>query len=142
MDVNMVFELLAKFWAPDGSVAELALGAQVAAFQKLEKLGVHIKPLFVKGYLQGQLVQKIMIDRGAGVNVMSLATFTSLTTFEKMGYHEGELLRTNTSLRAFTGEVTNMKGILSPELTIDNKAMATTFFIVNVNGRYNLLGIG
>jgi hypothetical protein len=66
MDVNMVFELLAKFWAPDGSVAELALGAQVAAFQKLEKLGVHIKPLFVKGYLQGQLVQKIMIDRGAG----------------------------------------------------------------------------
>jgi hypothetical protein len=58
MVVNMVFELLAKFWAPDGSVAELALGAQVAAFQKLEKLGVHMKPLFVKGYLQGVIGAK------------------------------------------------------------------------------------
>jgi hypothetical protein len=32
------------------------LGAQVAVFQKPENLGVHLKPLFVKGYLQGQLV--------------------------------------------------------------------------------------
>jgi hypothetical protein len=46
---------------------------------------VHVKPLFVKGYLQGWLVHKIMIDGGAGVNVMSLATFN------KMGYREGAI---------------------------------------------------
>jgi hypothetical protein len=68
-----------------------------------------------------------------GVNVMSLATF------EKMGYHKGELLRTNMSLSAFIGEVTDKKGILSVELTIGSKTMAMTFFVVDVSGRYNLL---
>jgi hypothetical protein len=77
--------LPAEFWAPDVDAAELALGAKVATFQKSEKLGVHVKPLFVKGYLQGWLVHKIMIDGGAGVNVMPLATF------KKMGYREGAI---------------------------------------------------
>jgi hypothetical protein len=133
MDVNMVFELSAKFRVPDASVVELALGAKVATFQKPEKLGVHMKPLFVKGYLQGWLVQQKMINGGAGVNVMPLSMF------EKMGYREGELLGTNTSLSAFIGEVTDKKGILSAELMIGSKTMATTFFVVSVNGRYKLL---
>jgi hypothetical protein len=41
---------------------------------------MHMKPLYVKGYLKGRPVQRIMVDGGAGVNVMSLSTF------EKMGY--------------------------------------------------------
>jgi hypothetical protein len=56
MDVNVIFKLPAEFRAADDCVVELALGAQVAVFQKPENLGVHLKPLFVKGYLQGQLV--------------------------------------------------------------------------------------
>jgi hypothetical protein len=42
-------------------------------------------------------VQYITVDEGAGVNVMPLFTF------EKMGYHEDELMKTNMSLSAFTG---------------------------------------
>jgi hypothetical protein len=48
-------------------------------------------------------------------------------------------MRTNTSLSSFTGEVTDTKGVLSVELTAGNKMLATTFFVVDVNGRYNLL---
>jgi hypothetical protein len=74
-----------------------------------------------------------MVDDGAGVNVMPLSTF------EKMGYQENKLMRTNTSLSLFTGEVMNAKGVMSVELTVGSKALATAFFIVDVNGRYNLL---
>jgi hypothetical protein len=74
-----------------------------------------------------------MVDGGAEVNVMPLSVF------EKMGYGEEELMRTNTSLSAFTGEVTDTKGVMSVELTVGSKTLATTFFVVDVNGRYNLL---
>jgi hypothetical protein len=74
-----------------------------------------------------------MVDGGAGVNVMPLSVF------EKMGYGEEELMRTNTSLSAFTGEVTDTKGVMSVELTVGSKTLATTFFVVDVNDRYNLL---
>jgi hypothetical protein len=56
-----------------------------------------------------------------------------------MGFSEGELMKTNTSLSAFTGEITKAKGVMSVELTIGSKTMATTFFVVDVGGRYNML---
>jgi hypothetical protein len=133
VEANMVFELLAEFRAPEDEVAELALGAKTTVFQKPEKLGAHMKPLFVRGHLQGKPVQWIMIDGGAGVNIMPLATF------EKMMYKEDELMRSNTSLSAFTGEVTNAKGVMSAELTVGSKMLATVFYVVDASGRYNLL---
>jgi hypothetical protein len=48
-------------------------------------------------------------------------------------------MRTNTSLSPFTGEVTNTRGVMSVELMVGSKILATTFFLVDVNGRYNLL---
>jgi hypothetical protein len=96
-------------------------------------MGLPMKPLFIMGYLQGRPVQHIMVDGRDGVNVMPLSVF------EKMGYYEKELMRTNTSLSSFTGEVTDTKGVLSVELTAGSKMLATTFFVVDVNGRYNLL---
>jgi hypothetical protein len=92
-----------------------------------------MKPLFIRGYLQGKPRQKIMVDGGASVNVMPLMTFN------KMGYRESDLMRTNTSLSAFTGEVTETKGVISAELAIGSRTLATTFFVVDVGGRYNLL---
>jgi hypothetical protein len=113
---------------PEKEVAELMLGAEAAVFQKPEKTRTHMKPLFIKGYLQGHPIQHVMVNGGAGVNVMPLATF------EKMGYRQNELMRANTSLSAFT-EVTSTKGVMSVELTVGGKTIATTFFIVDVSGR-------
>jgi hypothetical protein len=109
------------------------LGAKTTSFERLEKLGHHMKPLFVKGYLEGRPVQRIMVDGGAGVNVMPMVTF------EKMDLCESDLMKTNTSLSAFTGEVTDTRGVMSVELTVGSKMMATTFFVVDVKGQYNLL---
>jgi hypothetical protein len=57
MGVNMVFELSSEFCSPEREVAELALGAKVAAFEKPKKLWQHMIPLFVRGYVEGRLVQ-------------------------------------------------------------------------------------
>jgi hypothetical protein len=46
MDVNMVFMIPAAFRATE-DVAELALGAEHAMFEKPENLGVRMKPLFI-----------------------------------------------------------------------------------------------
>jgi hypothetical protein len=48
-------------------------------------------------------------------------------------------MKTNTSLSAFTGGVTETKGVISAELTIGSKTLTTAFFVVDVGGRYNLL---
>jgi hypothetical protein len=74
-----------------------------------------------------------MVDIRAGVNVMPVATF------EKMGYKDNELMRTNTNLSAFTGDVTETKGVLSVELTVGSKTLATSFFVVDIRGCYDLL---
>jgi hypothetical protein len=69
-----------------------------------------------------------VVDGGAGVIVMLLSTF------EKMGYQEKELMRTNMILSMFTGELMNTKGVMSVELTVSSRTLATAFFIVYVNG--------
>jgi hypothetical protein len=89
--VNMVFELPVQFWAPEHEVAEMVLGAKLAMFEKPVQLGIHMKPLFVRGYVEGWPVQRIMVDGGAGVNGMPTITF------EKLGFRESELMQTNTS---------------------------------------------
>jgi hypothetical protein len=47
MDVNMVFTIPAEFRAPMEDVAELALGAERAVFEKMKNPGAHMKPLFI-----------------------------------------------------------------------------------------------
>jgi hypothetical protein len=48
-------------------------------------------------------------------------------------------MKTNTSLCAFTGDVTETRGVLSVELMAGSKTWATMFFMVDVKGRYDLL---
>jgi hypothetical protein len=55
-----------EFRAPEEGVAELVLGAKATVFEKLAKLGQHMKSLFVTGYKEGRPIQKIMIDGGGG----------------------------------------------------------------------------
>jgi hypothetical protein len=43
--VNMVFQLPVEFGLPEQEVAQLALGAERAIFEKPSKLGHHMKPL-------------------------------------------------------------------------------------------------
>jgi hypothetical protein len=92
MDVNMVFTISVEFRAPTEDIAELALGAERAVFEKAKNLGAHMKPLFIRGHLDGTPIEHLLVHGGAGVNILLLSLF------KKLGHIEGDLKRTNLSL--------------------------------------------
>jgi hypothetical protein len=102
-------------------------------FEKPEKLGQHMKPLYIKGHLDGKPVSRMLVDDGACVNIMSYAVF------EKLGHSEGDLMKTNMTLSCFSGEASNTKGVVTKELTVGSKSMSMAFFVVDVKGKYNVL---
>jgi hypothetical protein len=97
-------------------------------FEKPAKPGSHMRPLYIKGHIDGTPVGCIIIDGGASVSIMPVALF------EKLGCREGDLRRTNMSLSGFSGEPAEAKGIVSKEITIGSKTMPSTFFVVDVKG--------
>jgi hypothetical protein len=133
MDINMVFMIPVEFFAPTEDVVELALGAEYAVFKKPESPGVHMKPLFIRGHLDGTPVGHMLMDRGASINILSLLMF------KKLDHIEGDLIRTNLSLSGFVVDPTEAKGIMYKELTVGSKTMPTAFFLVDIKGCYNMM---
>jgi hypothetical protein len=85
MDINMVFHLPAEFRLLEQEVAQLNLGAESAIFEKPRELGHHMKPMYIKGYLDGEPINRMLVDGGACVNIMPYFLF------EKLGHQEKEL---------------------------------------------------
>jgi hypothetical protein len=100
MEINMVFTIPGEFRAPENDVAELDLSTERTVFEKLEKAGEHMRPLFIKGHIDGKPMERMMVDGGASVNIMPLSIL------ENLGHEEGDLKQTNLSLRGFAGEST------------------------------------
>jgi hypothetical protein len=75
----------------------------------------------------------MLIDGGASINILLLSLF------KKLGHVEGELKCTNLSLSGFAGDLTEVKGIIYKELTVESKTVPMTFFVVDVKGCYNVL---
>jgi hypothetical protein len=92
-----------------------------------------MKPLYLKGHIDGKPVSRMLVDGGAAVNLMPYSLFN------KLGHGDDELKKTNMILNGFNGEPTEAKGIFSVELTVGNKMLPTAFFIVNVQGNYNVI---
>jgi hypothetical protein len=84
-EVNMVFIIPAEFRAPEVEVAEMVLGAERVVFEKPGKICEHMKPLYIKGHLDGKPLGRMMVDGGASVNIMPWSTF------QKLGHQENEL---------------------------------------------------
>jgi hypothetical protein len=133
MEINMVFTIPAEFCAPTENVVELTLGAERAIFEKPDNPGAHMKPLFIRGHLDGTPIRHMLVDGGASINILSLSLF------KKLGHVESDLKHTNLSLSGFAGDPTEAKGIICMELTVGSKTIPTAFFMVDVKGCYNML---
>ena len=57
----------------------------------------HLKALYIKGFVDGKPMNKMLVDGGASVNLMPY------TTFRKLGKGPGDLLETDMMLRDFGG---------------------------------------
>ena len=64
----------------------------------------HLKALYVKCFVDGKPMNKMLVDGGASVNLMSY------TTFCKLGKGLGDLLETDMMLRDFGGNTSKTRG--------------------------------
>jgi hypothetical protein len=79
--VNMVFVLPAEYEVNQNdadimeeSCARLVLAPEQAIFEKPERTeNRHLKPLYVKGFVNGKPMSKMLVDGGAAVNLMPYA---------------------------------------------------------------------
>jgi hypothetical protein len=136
-DTHMVFVLPAKFHAQtreEPSMAQLDLGPRAVVFKKPQaKNYKHLKALYLKGYINGQPVNKMLVDTGAAVNIMPYSVL------RRLGRSTGDLIKTNVTLSDFNGQTSEAQGVLSVDLTIGNKTIPTSFFVVNSKSTYNVL---
>jgi hypothetical protein len=56
-----------------------------------------VKPLYIRGHIDGKLISRILVDGGAAVNLMSYAVF------KKLGWENNELMKTNLTLNSVGG---------------------------------------
>jgi hypothetical protein len=98
LDVNIVFVISVEFRAPESpEVAELAARAEWAMFERSVKPGEHMKPLYIRGHIDGTPVRRMMVDGSASINIIPL------TLFEKLGWREDELNRLTWAWAVFQG---------------------------------------
>nr|CAE04479.3 OSJNBa0029L02.20 [Oryza sativa Japonica Group] len=127
MDINMVCMLPMEFCAMDeAEVAQFSFGPKDAVFEKPDESNRHMKPLYLKGHVDGKPVSRMLVDGGAAVNLMPYSLF------KKLRREDDELKKTNMILNGLNGEPTEARGIFSAELTVGNKTLPTAFFIVDV----------
>jgi hypothetical protein len=133
MDVNMVFTLPTEFRGAEEEVAQLCLGPKEVVFKKLEESSQHLKPLYVRGHIDGKPISRMLIDDSAAVNLMLYSVF------RKLGREDDELMKTNLALNGMGGNLMEARGVVSMELTVGRKSLATAFFVVELQGNYNVI---
>ena len=115
--INMVFLLPAEFRAysnedldepkeTKAAMAQLTLQPQQAVFDKPKK-HQHLKPLYVKGYVVGKPMTKMLVDGGAAVNLLPY------TTYQNLGKGPEDLIKTDMMLRDLGGNASQSRGIKS-----------------------------
>ena len=137
--VNMVFVLPDEFRSPSAeqtaeSMAQLSLGPAAIIFEKpIDRKYRHLKPLYLKGFINGKPVGGMLVDTGAAINVMPYSLC------EKFGRSKEDLVLTSVTLSDFKGEASAVIGVLTVDLSIGKKTVSTSFFVVNSEGPYAVL---
>jgi hypothetical protein len=97
--------------------------AKQATFDKPAK-NQHMRPLYLRGYVNGKPLTKMFVDGGAAVNVKPY------TTFRKLGMGLGDLTPTSIVLNDFARNPSDTKGCVHVDLMIGSKTLLTTFFVI------------
>ena len=97
VDMNMVYYLPAEFRAIDeeGEVVQLDFGPKNAIFEKPKESVNHLKPLYIRGHINGSPVARMLVDGGTVVNLMPYSVF------KKLKLNEDDLMKTNMVLNGF-----------------------------------------
>jgi hypothetical protein len=94
---------------------------------------MHLKALYLKGYINSHLVNKMLVDTSAAVNIMPYSVLC------RLGRSTEDLIRTNIMLSNFNGQTSEAQGVLNVDLTMGSKTVPTSFFIVSSKSTYTVL---
>jgi hypothetical protein len=136
MDVNVIiFSADCTIVGDDEPVvAQFDFGPKEATFTKPKESVNHLKPLFMRGHIDGIPIAKMLVDGGAAVNLMPYSLY------KKLGKQDDELVKTNMTLSGVgTDSSIKARGVTSVELTIGTKTLAAAFFVIDVEGNCSLI---
>jgi hypothetical protein len=136
MDVNVItFSADCTIVGDDEPVvAQFDFGPKEVAFTKPKESVNHLKPLFVRGHIDGISIAKMLVDGGAAINLMPYSLY------RKLGKQDDKLVKTNMTLSGVgTDSSIKARGVTSVELTIGTKTLAAAFFVADVEGNYSLI---
>jgi hypothetical protein len=95
-----------------------------------------LKPLYIQDHIDGKPISRMLVDGGTAINLMSYSVF------KKLGREDDELVKNNLMLNDVGGNPMEAQGVISMELTVGSKLLATAFFVVEVQGKLFLAAIG
>jgi hypothetical protein len=133
MDVNMVFTLPTEFRGTEEEVAQICLSPKEVVIEKPEASSQHLKLLYIWGHIDGKPISRMLIDGGAAINLLPYSIF------KKLGRNDNKLVKTNLTLNGMGGNPMEAQGVVSMELIIGIKLLATTFFVIEVQGNYSVI---
>jgi hypothetical protein len=111
----------------------MCLGSKESVLEKPEELSQHMKPLYIRGHIDGRPISKMLVDGGTVVNLMPYSVF------KKLGWEDDELMKTNLMLNSVGDNSMEARGIVSMELSVGRKSLATAFFVVEVQDNYSII---
>jgi hypothetical protein len=133
LDIKMIHMSMDGYMLSEEDVTHLTFGPKEAILQKPKVTENHLKALYMKGYINGKPISRMLVD-GVIVNLMPYSLF------KKLGGSDDELIKTNmTTSGVGGGKPMGAKGVISMELTIGSKTLATTFFIAETQGNFSLI---
>jgi hypothetical protein len=92
-----------------------------------------LKAMYLKGYINGHPVKKMLVDIGAAVNIMPYSVL------HQLGRSAEDLIKTNVTLNDFNGQASESQGVLNVDLTMGSKTVTTSFFIISSKSTYTVL---
>ena len=105
---------------------------EIIRFEK-PQLARHLKPLYIKAYIDGRPINLVLIDGGAIMNVMSVGIL------RKLGKNQRDLKETNMKITNFIGESIDALGFYITKLIMGTKTSSIVLFIVDIKLGYSLL---
>jgi hypothetical protein len=111
----------------------MCLGPKEVMFEKTKESSQHLKPLYIWGPINGRLISRMLTDSSAAINLMSYSVF------KKLGTEDDELMNTNLTLNGMGGNPMEARGIITMELIVGSKSLATAFFVIEVQGSCSVI---
>ena len=98
-----------------------------------EFMTAHLRPLYIKGNISGRMVNRVLVDGGATINVLSESMLV------KFGKTVDQLIKANIVVADFTGKTSMSQGMIMLNVRVRSVNRITPFVIVTSKVGYNAL---